>query len=93
MSIKQLKCTEVDSVFYAHCEYVMSWYYKPHVSVSNSSQKDRKLCLNNIMVGPISSGQPWKGVLFNIIFKVYLSSIYNEKITNRYFVFVKKSSK
>jgi hypothetical protein len=93
MSIKHLKCTNVESVFYADCEYVISWYHKPHVSVSNTSPKDRKLCLNNSMVGPISSGQPWKGVLFNIIFKVYLSSIYTEKITNRYFVFVKKLSK
>jgi len=85
---KQLKYVKVDSVFYADSEYVISSHHKPHVSVSNTSQKDRKLCLNNSMMGPISSGQPWKGLLFNIIFKVYLSSIYTEKIMNRYFVFL-----
>ncbi len=74
-----MKYTKVNSVFYADYEYAISSYHKPHVSVSNTGQKDQKLCLNNSMVARISSGQPWKGVLFNIIFNFYLSSIDTDK--------------
>ncbi len=88
MSIKAVEYPAVDSVFYAECEYVISWYHKPHVSVSNTGPKDQKLCLNNSMMGPISSARRWKGLLFNIILEVYLSSIYTEKIINRFFVFL-----
>jgi hypothetical protein len=86
--IKHFKLSAVDSVFYGDFKYVISSWHKPGMpdwNRSNTSEKDRKWCLINSVLEPISSDQTRKPYYLIPFSRSILSSISTKKITNKSF--------